>query len=107
MRPGPAPFSGHHPCVLARVWRRLSRRRPLPAPSTAGPPSDPTSVLPPSTAGPLRRLAPTPPPHSAARKVAAAWAGPVLIVACVVAVLHAFVWGGQVTIQHIDVLPQW
>ena len=30
-----------------------------------------------------------------------------MIVGAVLAVLHSLAWGGQITIQHIDVLPQW
>jgi hypothetical protein len=37
----------------------------------------------------------------------APWAGPALIVGCVLAVMHSFAWGGLMSSQHIDVLPQW
>jgi membrane protein YfhO len=37
----------------------------------------------------------------------APWAGPVLIVGSVLLVLSAFAFGGRLTTQHIDLLPQW
>jgi hypothetical protein len=41
----------------------------------------------------IRRLAP--------------WAGPILIVGSVLLVLSSFAFGGRLTMQHIDLLPQW
>ncbi|MFN2544454.1 MAG: hypothetical protein ABR600_07780 [Actinomycetota bacterium] len=35
------------------------------------------------------------------------WAGPLLIVGAVLIVLHGFAWGGLMSTQHIDVMPQW
>jgi hypothetical protein len=40
-------------------------------------------------------------------RVAASLAGPVVIVASVVAVLHSFAFGGLISTQHADVLPLW
>ena len=46
--------------------------------------------------------------HSTAvRSVIVALAGPVLIVACVLAVQHDFAFGGKVSSQQVDVLPMW
>src|SRR6266568_4429030 len=41
------------------------------------------------------------------RRSALAAAGPLLIVAAVLVVLHAFAFGGRLTLQHVDVLSQW
>jgi len=38
---------------------------------------------------------------------APAVAGPILIVAAVLVVLHSFAFGGRLTFQHVDVLSQW
>jgi hypothetical protein len=38
---------------------------------------------------------------------APAVAGPILIVAAVLVVLHSFAFGGRLTLQHVDVLSQW
>ena len=37
----------------------------------------------------------------------APWAGPILIVGCVLIVLSPIAFGGRLTTQHIDLLPQW
>jgi hypothetical protein len=41
------------------------------------------------------------------KRCASACAGPLLIVGAVLIVLHGLAWGGRISTQQIDVLPQW
>ena len=59
----------------------------------------------------VRHLAAQPhtdaPSRGRLRRLAITAAGPMLIVAAVLVVLHGFAFGGRLTLQHVDVLSQW
>src|SRR5436190_21889191 len=59
----------------------------------------------------VRHLAAQPhtdaPSRGRLRRLAITAAGPMLIVAAVLVVLHGFAFGGRLTLQHVHVLSQW